>query len=150
MTAKKACGRHAKDAIRKRVKCRRPKAASDRRRARNVPVATPAAPLPADVPVGTGSGGPLGGTEPVAEPAGEAASVCEIGTEGEKRPGDVKMLGPGPGAAGGLSAPVVCGSWRPERASVEARTGAGGAPGEAAGADGAGICEDDAAPAGKV
>ena len=120
-------------------------------------MATPAAPLPADVPVGTGSGGPLGGTEPVVEPAGEAPSVCEIGIEGEKRPGhvekrpgDVKMLRPGPGATGRLSAPVVCGSWSPDPASVGTGTGAVDAPGEAAGADGAGICEDEAAPAGKV
>ncbi|MDQ5831533.1 MAG: hypothetical protein M3550_00545 [Actinomycetota bacterium] len=63
-------------------------------------MATPATPLPAEAPLGTGSEGPLGGTEPVAELNGEAVPTCELGVEGENRPGDVRMLGPGPGAAG--------------------------------------------------
>ena len=67
-----------------------------------MPVATPPAPLPADAPLGTGSEGPLGGTEPVAELKGEAAPACELGVEGENRPGDVRKLEPGPDAAGRL------------------------------------------------
>lgn len=65
-------------------------------------MATPATPLPAEAPLGTGSEGPLGGTEPVAEAKGEAGPACELGVEGENRSGDPRMLGPGPGAAGRL------------------------------------------------
>ena len=72
MTATKACWRHARGTSRTRVKCRRPKAANDRRRAKRVLKATPAAPLPALAPDGAGSGGALEGTEPRDEPDAEA------------------------------------------------------------------------------
>jgi hypothetical protein len=83
---------------RKRVKCRRPKAASDRRSAKRVLEATPPA-LAVAPEEGAGSGGVLGGTAARAEPDGESAREPTTGTGEVGRVGDVRKAGPGAEAA---------------------------------------------------
>ena len=72
MTATKACGRHANAERRRRVVCRRPKAASETRSAKRVPpAAPPRPPAEAEDPDEAGSCG--AGDPPPAGPASELA-----------------------------------------------------------------------------
>lgn len=96
MTATKACGRHATGTRRIREECRRPKAASNRRRAKRVLAATPDAPLAVAPPEGAGGGGALGGTAERVEPDGETALELDTGTGAESEGSDAKKTGAGP------------------------------------------------------